>query len=164
MGRGEGVLMASVMDEETERERKELFEEVDGLHPQKAYQEIFDKVSSYLQKHKDARENDVEVLWRLARAYFDLAFEFEQKKQKERYVSQGRAVAEHMLRRFPEHAVSHKWFAILVSAHVCFPCGTAASILLSSLHTVSHSQCPFPMHTRAEMRAKGLTCMSRESF
>lgn len=107
-----------VRDAETEQERKVLFEEVDSLHIQKAYQEIFDKVSSYLQKHKDARENDVEVLWRLARAYFDLAFEFEQKKQKEHYIGLGRRVAEHMLRRFPEHAVSHKWFAILVSAHV----------------------------------------------
>jgi len=84
-----------------------LISAADTLHAAKKPVELFALL-------KDADTDDVEVAWRVARAYHDMAEEEPDKAAREQLVCDGLAVAEGALESVPDSGLALKWFAILL--------------------------------------------------
>jgi len=83
------------------------------LDEEKKYSESFE----LLEKSHKENENEFEITWRLARAYFNIS---EQKPDDKEYKKQmcmkGLEIAQLALTQNPDHWAGHKWMAIMLSA------------------------------------------------
>ncbi|XP_053087730.1 regulator of microtubule dynamics protein 3 isoform X2 [Pangasianodon hypophthalmus] len=68
-----------------------------------------------LTENKPLYSDNVEFLWRLARAYNDMCEHAEDEDERRSYVEQGRDEAESALQRNGLNADCHKWFAVLTA-------------------------------------------------
>ncbi|KAK3522362.1 hypothetical protein QTP86_007640 [Hemibagrus guttatus] len=68
-----------------------------------------------LRDNKPLYSDNIEFLWRLARAYNDMCVHAEDEEERRSYAEQGRDEAESALQRNGLNADSHKWFAVLTS-------------------------------------------------
>jgi len=91
----------------------ELLQQADHLHASKKFAEVFELLSA-----AEKQSPDFEVLWRLARAYFDVADEKPNDPTwKKNNYSKGLEVAQRSLQLNAEHFAPHKWVAILLSSY-----------------------------------------------
>jgi len=92
---------------------EEIIKESEDLENQKKYKESF----ALLDKtHKDF-PTDIEISWRLSRAYFNLADEKPKDLvwRKEQY-TKGLEVAQDVLKQNDQFWAGHKWVAIMLSS------------------------------------------------
>ncbi|KAF7694524.1 regulator of microtubule dynamics protein 3 [Silurus meridionalis] len=68
-----------------------------------------------LTENKPLYSDNVEFLWRLARAYNDMCEIAEDEEERQSYAEQGREEAESVLQRNTLNTNCHKWFAVLTS-------------------------------------------------
>ncbi|KAK2846269.1 hypothetical protein Q7C36_011123 [Tachysurus vachellii] len=68
-----------------------------------------------LRENKPLYSDNIEFLWRLARAYNDMCEHTEDEEERRSYAEQGRDEAESVLQRNGLNADCHKWFAVLTS-------------------------------------------------
>jgi hypothetical protein len=75
-------------------------------------------------------EDDVEVLWRYARALYKMSKEAPNEKERQRLVFEGFEVAEKALKKGKHISPVHKWYSILLDAKSNFE-GTKARIIVT---------------------------------
>jgi len=86
--------------------------EVDQLQEARDYEKIHKTLEDALKSSPE----DVELLWRLARYYYDKNEESTDKNQKKDYIEKSIATIDKCLTIDPEHWAVHKWWAISTSA------------------------------------------------
>jgi len=91
----------------------DLIEKLDSLQEQGEFQQVFDALAEARKEQPD----NVEIVWRSSRAYYDLAETKPQDKtwQQENF-TKSLELAKKALELNPEHWAGHKWFAISCSA------------------------------------------------
>ena len=93
-------------------------QEIDNLHDEKKFKEIYDSLHKLVEEENN---EDPEMLWRYARANFDMAQELQQSdKAREPFIHNGRKWAEKAVEIDGSNGLCHKWMAILLSSEVCF--------------------------------------------
>ncbi|KAF2078620.1 hypothetical protein CYY_000120 [Polysphondylium violaceum] len=86
--------------------------EIDQLQEARDY----NKINELLEEALKTSPQDVELLWRLARYYYDKNEETSDKNQKKEYILKSIDTIEKCLTIDPEHWAVHKWWAISTSA------------------------------------------------
>jgi len=90
-----------------------VIERCTELHKDKNFVEIL----NVLREENERNPNNVEVQWRLSRAYFDMAeTKPKDKDWKKEYLERGLEVAEQALALNDQHYATHKWYAIVLSS------------------------------------------------
>jgi tetratricopeptide (TPR) repeat protein len=74
----------------------------------------FDALYTFLYEQEKAHPDHFEITWRLARINFDMSSE--KPAQKKEYLLKAFDYAEKLLKMQPDHYLSHKWYAIVLSA------------------------------------------------
>jgi len=87
-----------------------LISKADALHEEENYAEVYDVMK---QAEAVAPEN-FEVVWRLARANFDISDNTTDEEKISKHLYQGLSYAEKALEMDPNRAESHKWYGILI--------------------------------------------------
>jgi tetratricopeptide (TPR) repeat protein len=86
------------------------FKEIDELHEKAEYKRTYD----LLKPSYDSDQNNVEVLWRLARACHNMASSFDQKNpNKKALIIEGHKYAIHAYKLDEKHFLVLKWAAVL---------------------------------------------------
>jgi len=81
------------------------------LQAAKQFQEVFD----FLSEEVKSKPDDVEILWRLARANYELGEIASDKTVKQEYFTEAHKLAAKCLELDEKNAMSHKWVAITTS-------------------------------------------------
>jgi len=74
----------------------------------------FEPLYTFLLELERAYPGDFDVMWRLARANYDMSNE--KPPQRKEFLLQSYAYAQKLLANWPDHYLSHKWYAIVLSA------------------------------------------------
>ncbi|EGC36611.1 hypothetical protein DICPUDRAFT_31606 [Dictyostelium purpureum] len=91
---------------------EEIIANVDELHKNGEFAKVFETLT---EADKNS-PNNVEILWRLSRAYFDKNEETNDKAQKKQFVETSVEYANKAITADPNHWAAHKWVAISLSA------------------------------------------------
>ncbi|KAM9952956.1 hypothetical protein ACTFIW_006300 [Dictyostelium discoideum] len=91
---------------------QEIVDKVDQLHLERE----FVKISELLTEGHKQYPEDVEIMWRLARSYFDKNEEVANKDEKKKLIEQALELTNKASTINPNHWAVHKWLAILISA------------------------------------------------
>src|SRR3989338_4505245 len=90
----------------------EICKEIDTLNDEKMFEESLELLNHV----PENLEDDVEILWRQARGYFDRAeLKPEDKTWREEWIREGMKWAERAVAKDPDNWAAHKWFAVLIS-------------------------------------------------
>ncbi|MCF7804149.1 MAG: hypothetical protein K9N46_13795 [Candidatus Marinimicrobia bacterium] len=87
-----------------------LIQQADALHEESRYTDVY----NLLKKAEEFAPDNFEVVWRLARAHFDLSDNSEDPATVEKHIRAGFTFAEKALEMNPNRAESHKWYGILI--------------------------------------------------
>ncbi|KAK5582906.1 hypothetical protein RB653_004495 [Dictyostelium firmibasis] len=91
---------------------QEIVDKVDQLHLERE----FVKISELLVEGNKQYPDNVEIMWRLARSYFDKNEEVTDKAEKKKLLDQALELTNKAATVDPNHWAVHKWLAILISA------------------------------------------------
>ena|SRR3990167_97334 len=96
---------------------------LEGLHDSKNFAEIAKYLQGVIEgdNKREGADQNPELLWRYARAKFDVAGEIDPKKNKtehETLLLEGRTLAEKAVQLSPDNWACNKWLAILMSTQV----------------------------------------------
>jgi len=95
---------------------EDLLVEVDQLHDEKQFSRIFEMLNTYVRENP-AADSNVEVLWRFARAHYDLSGELGvQRSKQEQLLRAGQQLANQCYQLNADNFYSHKWMAVFISA------------------------------------------------
>ncbi|MBL7177701.1 MAG: hypothetical protein ISS66_17915, partial [Desulfobacteraceae bacterium] len=87
-----------------------LIQKSETLHDQKKYNETFE----VLKEAEKLNPEDPELLWRLARAHFDIADQSDDEAVHKEHFYPGLDYAKRAVKLDPNSAKAHKWYAILI--------------------------------------------------
>lgn len=108
---GAGAAEAALAEDAT---AEEVVAELDRLHEQKRFADVHALTAAAVRRFP----RHVEVVWRHARSYYDLANErMDDKAYRQRMLKKGLGVARESVQLDEQHFATHKWFAIFTSAY-----------------------------------------------
>jgi len=87
-----------------------IYKEIDDLHDKSKFQEALAMCKNYYNNNT----NDVEILWRLARSYFDIADQTSDVKLQKENIDKALPYAKKALELDPLSAKSNHWYAVII--------------------------------------------------
>jgi len=87
-----------------------LVKQAEELHAASNFQGVFD-----LLRPQQETSKDIEVLWRLARAYYDLSDQSTDTTFQKKQLESGLELTERLVKDYADHWASHKWHAIMLA-------------------------------------------------
>merc|ERR1711879_491365 len=89
---------------------QEVLAKADSMDDNKEFVALYD----FLHEQAKAYPDNFEIMWRIARVNFDMSSE--KPAQKKEYILTSFAITEKLLALRPDHYLSHKWYAIVLSS------------------------------------------------